>query len=129
MSANLWVTLIIVIALFAGLLVPYLVEEITRGKVELGPRVPTGAGDTHPDYAGDGQPAQPVPQPVHDRGLSLRSFHTVLISLSIVLASGTGVWALFHDQLLLGVLALSAAVALIVYGSFFVWKAENAHLD
>jgi hypothetical protein len=34
--------------LAGGLLVPYLIKEIRRGKVELGPRTPTGTGDNHP---------------------------------------------------------------------------------
>ena len=53
MSTSLWVALMIAIALFAGVLLPYLIEEIKRGKMELGPRTPVGAGDTHPGYRGN----------------------------------------------------------------------------
>jgi hypothetical protein len=52
----------IAIMLAAGLLVPYLIKEIRRGKVELGPRIPTGAGDTHPGRRGNPAPGQPDAQ-------------------------------------------------------------------
>jgi hypothetical protein len=48
----------IAVLLALALLVPYLVKEIRRGKVELGPRTPTGAGDTHPGRRGDPAPGQ-----------------------------------------------------------------------
>jgi hypothetical protein len=50
--------LVVAIALAMGLLVPYLMKEIRKGKVELGPRTPTGAGDTHPGRRGDPAPGQ-----------------------------------------------------------------------
>lgn len=51
---------ILIVAILAGaLLVPYLFKEIRRGKVELGPRVPTGAGDTHPGRRNNPAPGQP----------------------------------------------------------------------
>lgn len=52
----------IAVVLALALLVPYLVKEIRRGKVELGPRTPTGAGDTHPGRRGDPAPGQPDAQ-------------------------------------------------------------------
>ena len=52
----------IAVVLAIALLVPYLVKEIRRGKVELGPRTPTGAGDTHPGRRGDPAPGQPDAQ-------------------------------------------------------------------
>jgi len=61
--------------------------------------------------------------------LSLRSFHRVLISLSIVLAAGTGVWALRNSETLLGVLSLAVALLLIFYGSYFLGKADRMHLQ
>ena len=54
--------IVIAIILAIGLLVPYLIKEIRRGKVELGPRTPTGAGDTHPGRRGDPAPGQPEAQ-------------------------------------------------------------------
>jgi len=57
--SGLGVGLLIVAILAGALLVPYLLKEIRRGKVELGPRVPTGAGDTHPGRRGNPAPGQP----------------------------------------------------------------------
>ena len=54
--------ILIAAILAAALLVPYLVKEIRRGKVELGPRTPTGAGDTHPGRRGNPAPGQPDAQ-------------------------------------------------------------------
>jgi hypothetical protein len=45
------------------LLVPYLINEIRRGKASVGPRFPLGAGDTHPGRRGDPAPGQPDGQP------------------------------------------------------------------
>ena len=61
--------ILIAIILAVALLVPYLVKEIRRGKVELGPRTPTGASDTHPGRRGDPAPGQPDAQadPYTDR--------------------------------------------------------------
>ena len=54
--------ILIAIGLAAALLVPYLIKEIRRGKVEMGPRIPTGAGDTHPGRRGNPAPGQPDAQ-------------------------------------------------------------------
>ena len=54
--------ILVAVILAAALLVPYLIKEIRRGKVELGPRTPTGAGDTHPGRRGDPAPGQPDAQ-------------------------------------------------------------------
>ncbi len=48
----------IAIVLAIGLWVPYFIKEIGKGKVQLGPRAPTGAGDTHPGRRGDPAPGQ-----------------------------------------------------------------------
>jgi hypothetical protein len=61
--------------------------------------------------------------------LSLRSFHTVFIDLSIVLASGFGVWGLLDRYVLLGAVSLAIAVLLVIYRGYFVWKTERIHLD
>ncbi len=130
-GTQLWLGLVIAGALFAGLLVPYLLEELRRGKVELGPRIPTGAGDTRPGYRGNPTPGRPETHagPDDTSTLSLRSFHLFLISLSIVLATGTGVWGLINHDLVLGAFSLGLALLLVVYGSYFVGKAERAHLE
>jgi hypothetical protein len=130
MTTSLLSGLIIALALFCGLLVPYLVEEIKRGKNEVGPRNPIGAADTRPGYRGNPEPGHPMAR-VRPEGatLSLRSFHVVFISLSIILAAGTGVWALLNRQILLGILALCAALLLIVYETYFLRKTAEAHLE
>ena len=130
MSTSQWVALMIVIALFAGVLLPYLIEEISRGKMQLGPRTPVGAGDTRPGNRRNPAPGQPMMREEGDQAtLSLRSFHVVLISLSIVLAAGTGVWALRNSEKWLGALSLGAALLLVVYGSYFLGKAQRIHLQ
>ena len=62
MQPELFWGLVIALALAAALLVPYLFKEIRKGKIELGPRVPLGAGDTHPGRRGDPAPGQPDAQ-------------------------------------------------------------------
>jgi hypothetical protein len=62
MHADLGWGILVAILLAAALLVPYLLKEIRRGKVELGPRVPTGTGDTHPGRRGNPAPGQPDAQ-------------------------------------------------------------------
>jgi hypothetical protein len=54
--------IVVAIILAMALLVPYLVKEIRKGKVTVGPRVPDGAGDTHPGRRGDPAPGQPDAQ-------------------------------------------------------------------
>src|SRR5262245_22183696 len=124
-NVGLWLAIVITVGLFAALLVPYLFEEIRRGKIDPGPRLPTGAGDVHPGYRGNPTPGVPPPQaPPPDATLSLRSFHAVLIWLSIVLASGTGTWGLLNHQILLGVLSLGVAILLVAYVGYFASKAK-----
>jgi hypothetical protein len=48
--------IVIAIALAAALLVPYLLKEIRKGKVSLGPRLPYGASEPHPGRRGDPAP-------------------------------------------------------------------------
>jgi len=54
--------IVIALVLVAGLLIPYLLKEIRRGKVQLAPRTPVGAGDTHPGRRGNPAPGQPDAQ-------------------------------------------------------------------
>jgi len=61
-STELTVALVIAIALMIGLWGPYLYEEIKRGKAREGPRMPAGAGDTHPGRRGNPAPGQPDAQ-------------------------------------------------------------------
>jgi hypothetical protein len=70
------VGLLLVIALFLGLLLPYLVKEIRDGKrdhgplrrvrrggVSAGPDTPSGTGDLNPGRVGDPAPGEPSGQP------------------------------------------------------------------
>jgi hypothetical protein len=50
---------LLALALFAALLVPYLVKEIGKGKVQLRPRTPPGAGDVVPGTRKNPAPGQP----------------------------------------------------------------------
>jgi hypothetical protein len=56
------VGIVIALVLAAGLLVPYLVKEIRRGKVELGPRLPTGPSEPNPGRRGNPAPGHPEAQ-------------------------------------------------------------------
>ena len=67
---------LVVVALFAALMIPYLVKELrdgkrlagpmrrlTRGKTASGPDTPRGAGDLNPGRRGDPAPGEPAGQP------------------------------------------------------------------
>ncbi len=53
---------LIAVALAAALLVPYLLKEIRRGKVSLGPRLPDGASEPRPGHRSDPAPGHPDAQ-------------------------------------------------------------------
>ena len=65
--------------------------------------------------------------------MSLKAFHIVFISASILLALGIGGWALNNysspggtrGDLLSGVGSLVAAVVLAIYGVYFLKKLKN----
>lgn len=65
--------------------------------------------------------------------MSLKAFHIVFISASILLALGIGGWALNNysssvgtrGDLFAGVGSLAAAVALAIYGVYFLKKLKN----
>jgi hypothetical protein len=54
--------IIVALALAAALLVPYLLKEIRKGKVNLGPNIPDGTGDTYAGRRGDPAPGHPEAQ-------------------------------------------------------------------
>lgn len=54
--------IVVALALAIALLVPYLVKEIAKGKVNLGPRIPDGTGDTYAGRRGDPAPGHPEAQ-------------------------------------------------------------------
>ena len=54
--------ILVALVLAAALLVPYLVKEIRRGKVELGPRLPTGPSEPNPGRRDNPAPGHPEAQ-------------------------------------------------------------------
>ena len=62
MSAVEIFAIVVALALAGALLVPYLYEEIKKGKVSLGPQVPDGTGEPHPGRRGDPAPGHPEAQ-------------------------------------------------------------------
>jgi ABC-type thiamin/hydroxymethylpyrimidine transport system permease subunit len=65
--------------------------------------------------------------------MSLKTFHVVFITLSTLLAIAFGLWS-FHDYrmhaggawaIVMTVLGFAAAVALVVYGIWFLKKLED----
>ena len=61
--------------------------------------------------------------------LSLKSVHLVLISISIVLTSGVGMWALLNNHHLMGAAFMVIAVLLVLYQAYFGSRAQQVHLD
>ena len=57
--------------------------------------------------------------------MSLKWFHIVFITLSMLLSVGFGVWGLFNERVLLGVISLAASAGLVVYGNYFLGKAKK----
>jgi hypothetical protein len=54
--------------------------------------------------------------------MSLKWFHIVFITLSVVLSLWLGVCGLFNLQIILGIVSLGASVGLVVYGNYFMAK-------
>jgi hypothetical protein len=63
MHVGIGLGMVVAIVLVASLLVPFLLKEIQRGKVDSNPRIPTGAGDMHPGGRGNPAPGKPDGQP------------------------------------------------------------------
>jgi hypothetical protein len=57
--------------------------------------------------------------------MTLKWFHIVFIALSMLLSIGMGVWGLFNNFAVLGVLSLAGSAALCVYGPYFLKKARS----
>ena len=60
--SSMTIGIIIALALAAALLVPFLLKEIRKGKVNLGPRLPDGASEPRPGRRGDPAPGHPDAQ-------------------------------------------------------------------
>jgi len=61
-QSYLGIGILVVLDLASVLLVPYLIKEIRKGKVELGPRLPTGPSEPHPGRRGNPAPGHPEAQ-------------------------------------------------------------------
>ncbi len=61
-STELLTGIVLAVALATGLLVPYLIKEIRRGQVELGPQIPTGPSEPLPGSRGNPAPGHPDAQ-------------------------------------------------------------------
>ena len=57
--------------------------------------------------------------------MSLKWFHIVFITLSMVLSIWFGVWALFNQRAALGVASIVGSAALCVYGNYFLGKVRR----
>ena len=60
--SSIGIGVVIAVALAAALLVPYLLKELRKGKVDLGPRFPDGVSEPHPGRRGDPAPGHPDAQ-------------------------------------------------------------------
>jgi len=64
---------------------------------------------------------------LHQFMLNLKSFHIVLLALSIIVSAGFGTWGLLNNYMLAGVISLLVSVALVVYWGYFAAASEQIH--
>lgn len=57
--------------------------------------------------------------------MSLKAFHILFIALSTLLAAGCAWWAFANSIVLFGAASAVSAIALFVYGIFFVRKSRR----
>ena len=57
--------------------------------------------------------------------MSLKWFHIVFITLSMLLSLGVGVWGLMNQQPVLGAASLAGSAGLCVYGNYFLGKVRR----
>jgi hypothetical protein len=57
--------------------------------------------------------------------MSLKWFHIVFISLSVLVSLAFGIWGLFNQHLALGLASLAGSAGLCVYGNYFLDKARK----
>jgi len=60
--------------------------------------------------------------------MSLKWFHIVFISLSVLVSVGFGLWGLFNQHTVLGVMSLLVSAGLCVYGNYFLGKVRQLHV-
>ena len=61
--------------------------------------------------------------------MTLKWFHIVFITLSTLMSLGIGVWGLFNNFLVLGIVSLAGSAGLCVYGTYFLQKARRMGLS
>lgn len=57
--------------------------------------------------------------------MSLKWFHIVFISLSVLVSLGFGLWGLLNQHTALGVMSLMGSAGLCVYGNYFLGKVRR----
>jgi hypothetical protein len=60
--------------------------------------------------------------------MSLKWFHIVFISLSMLMGIAIGVWSMFNHLAALGTASLASSAALCVYGTYFQQKMRREGL-
>jgi hypothetical protein len=60
--------------------------------------------------------------------MSLKWFHVVFISVSMLMGIAIGVWAFFNHFPVFGAASLLSSAALCVYGTYFLQKARKEGL-
>jgi hypothetical protein len=60
--------------------------------------------------------------------MSLKWFHIVFITVSMLMGIAIGVWGLFNSFPALGIASLASSAGLCVYGSYFLQKARKEGL-
>jgi hypothetical protein len=60
--------------------------------------------------------------------MSLKWFHVLFITLSTLISVWFGVWGLFNQRIVLGIISLAMSAALCVYGPYFLRKVRGAGL-
>ena len=57
--------------------------------------------------------------------MTLKWFHVVFITLSVILSLWFGIWGLYNHRVALGIVSLSASAGLVLYGNYFLGKARK----
>jgi hypothetical protein len=57
--------------------------------------------------------------------MSLKWFHIVFVSLSMLLSIWFGIWGLMHDEIVLGIASLAGSAGLCVYANYFIVKVRS----
>ena len=57
--------------------------------------------------------------------MSLKWFHIVFVSLSMLLSIWFGIWGLMNGEIALGIVSLAGSAGLCVYANYFIAKARS----